>query len=260
MPRRHGFTLIELLVVISIIALLIALLLPALGAARDAARVALCLSNIRQISLGINTYATDYDGYLPYRFRGDPAEAAAVSPPDLANADWYRRIRETDYVQKMTGVDVVEAQSGYIWNCPFMSAQELIDNQNGVNHYGMNDDLQGQRQGSSSGGGAQPGDFRPANPARQIDFVPANTVLLGDGDGRTDGATPGAWSFDGFTIEPVLPVAAPGTQANNSPWQVDTDGSIWDHAGSVSLSRIDASASSLNTWVPAELQDDFEVD
>lgn len=69
MQRRSmqpkGFTLIELLVVISIIALLIGILLPALGAARSAARSAGCLSNLRQIGMGIRVYANDYGQTLP---------------------------------------------------------------------------------------------------------------------------------------------------------------------------------------------------
>jgi prepilin-type N-terminal cleavage/methylation domain-containing protein len=60
--RRHGFTLIELLVVISIIALLIALLLPALGSAREAARRAICLSQLKHSHLAFMTYAADHGG------------------------------------------------------------------------------------------------------------------------------------------------------------------------------------------------------
>ncbi|MEM6457817.1 MAG: DUF1559 domain-containing protein [Planctomycetota bacterium] len=62
---RRGFTLIELLVVISIIAILIAILLPTLRSAREAAKAAVCSSNMRQIGLGILTYASDYGQTLP---------------------------------------------------------------------------------------------------------------------------------------------------------------------------------------------------
>jgi len=55
----RGFTLIELLVVIAIIALLIGILLPALGAARGAAKRSRCLSNLRQLSLGMQSYSND---------------------------------------------------------------------------------------------------------------------------------------------------------------------------------------------------------
>ncbi len=61
---RKGFTLIELLVVISIIALLIAILLPALGAAREAANASGCLSNLKQISIAMGSYAASNNDFV----------------------------------------------------------------------------------------------------------------------------------------------------------------------------------------------------
>jgi prepilin-type N-terminal cleavage/methylation domain-containing protein/prepilin-type processing-associated H-X9-DG protein len=62
--RPRGFTLIELLVVIAIITLLVAMLLPLLRKMREAARTTVCLSNLRQISNGIQSYATANHGYI----------------------------------------------------------------------------------------------------------------------------------------------------------------------------------------------------
>ena len=65
-PRRNtAFTLIELLVVVAIIALLIAILLPALGKAREKAKLAKCLSNLRQIGLAAFMYQGENNGYFP---------------------------------------------------------------------------------------------------------------------------------------------------------------------------------------------------
>ena len=62
---RRGFTLIELLVVIAIIAILAAILFPVFARAREKARQSSCLSNVKQLMLGILMYTQDYNEVLP---------------------------------------------------------------------------------------------------------------------------------------------------------------------------------------------------
>ena len=63
--KLSGFTLIELLVVIAIIAILAAILFPVFAQARDKARQTSCLSNTKQLGLGIMMYVQDYDETFP---------------------------------------------------------------------------------------------------------------------------------------------------------------------------------------------------
>src|SRR4051794_38749174 len=65
MSDKRGFTLIELLVVIAVIAILAGLLFPVFAQAREKARQISCLSHLKQISMAVLIYASDYDERYP---------------------------------------------------------------------------------------------------------------------------------------------------------------------------------------------------
>jgi prepilin-type N-terminal cleavage/methylation domain-containing protein/prepilin-type processing-associated H-X9-DG protein len=102
MKKRLGFTLIELLVVIAIIAILAAILFPVFAQAREKARAIACVSNEKQIGLGIVMYVQDYDENLPFA-RTFGAYNTAI-PQEIA-----------PYIQRVaTGA----VNTPGIWKCP----------------------------------------------------------------------------------------------------------------------------------------------
>lgn len=85
MHRKIGFTLIELLVVVSIIVVLVAMLMPSLETAVGQAQRAACMSNQRQVGVGITGYLNDYRRFYPY---GAPAEPGQLDFPWDNDAQW----------------------------------------------------------------------------------------------------------------------------------------------------------------------------
>ena len=85
----RGFTLIELLVVVVIIAVLAALITPAVHSSMQKARDAKSVSNLEQIGVALNGYASDHGNFYPLA-AGDVSYQPELSDP--ATWPWQQQI------------------------------------------------------------------------------------------------------------------------------------------------------------------------
>jgi prepilin-type N-terminal cleavage/methylation domain-containing protein len=190
--RRQGFTLIELLVVIAIISILASMLIPALARAKSQALVTRCLSNQRQVSLGLQMFADDHHGMLPgsdsiagggvgqlVTFRGGASNlppSALVRLAYLPNSQVFvcpETVHARRFEQQMNEI--------YGWKVAF--------------HYKFNVDFVGTKLSESDSelpaltSSANPRQDDPAWRARRLTdaaLQPAHTILGGDCVGATD--------------------------------------------------------------------------
>lgn len=98
--KVKAFTLIELLVVIAIIAILAAILFPVFAQAKEAAKKTSCLSNLKQLGLGVMMYYNDADDTYP----GTSAVAGQpwwISPGNGLNLGWKDPAAEQNWAAEI---------------------------------------------------------------------------------------------------------------------------------------------------------------
>jgi type II secretory pathway pseudopilin PulG len=199
-----------LLVVISIIALLIGILLPALASARDIARGARNLSNVRQIGIGMNAYATDRNLFFPYMSSDGGSSDTGMNTRKPRWVDYMFEYMPTTGVFKAPNIDFVAnarmrnpfwhqvsdqpaesvVYSGIVYKSYVASEVELWGG------YGLNFQYIGNSR-KATYSGYKGNSVAGWNGRLEVDIVnPSKTILVGDTHGsRSGGAIPsdGKW-------------------------------------------------------------------
>ncbi len=181
-----GFTLIELLVVIAIIAILAAILFPVFARARENARKASCMSNLKQMGLGIMQYTQDYDERFPL------SRVGVVLPNGTSTGNYPWQMTIQPYIK-----------SYQLFKCPSNTSTANVSwsnptGNNGDDRVGVSYVCNGTGDTNKTPGwgGVQPMNTSGAGGGISIAAVKSvsQLILVGEHPTRVD---PEYWSVDG---------------------------------------------------------------
>jgi prepilin-type N-terminal cleavage/methylation domain-containing protein len=103
-PPRKGFTLIELLIVIAIILILIAIALPNFLEAQLRAKYTKVQSELRSLTVALESYAVDWNGQYPLDANESPTPYSPVVRADQDGMDYFSFMALTTPVAFMSEV------------------------------------------------------------------------------------------------------------------------------------------------------------
>lgn len=234
--RKRGFTLLEMLTVVAIIVVLMALLLPALNRARAQVHIVRCASNLRQITLGVIQYASDFNDALPTPYTNDP---------NLDRDAWWHLKIGGWNVHTNAFSDTVyvpydsRKTAGTPWNCPFVPTElETMVKawKNGdwrwTCHYGMNYRMVAPTQESLT-------------KAQRLHQMPDNKVLLADGAVLRNGDRYYFRQQISWKFAPALGEWMVGNE--DAPWPIDRGSHKVEalHGGRINISYLDGHVDSV---------------
>jgi prepilin-type processing-associated H-X9-DG protein/prepilin-type N-terminal cleavage/methylation domain-containing protein len=169
-----AFTLIELLVVIAIIAILAGLLLPALAKAKGVAHFTKCKSNLRQVSVAMLTYISEYNAY-PAAFGTNDA-GKLVSWVSILSGEDLSDLWGEEYFRRFPRV----------MSCPVWNTDPFGYNETGGVPFPMDSHPPGLKPGELGLGGiVQAYGTMPVPLGESRVVAPADMIAFGDNGRRT---------------------------------------------------------------------------